>query len=95
MNRRGFLASCLALSAAPAIVRAESLMKLWVPPQEIYQFLPGAVGHYVATPDLGSTLMEAPEFTSSTWTKVEVVWVRDVFVFNSALISEELRKITR
>lgn len=35
MNRRGFLQSCLALAAAPAIVRAESLMKIWVPPQEI------------------------------------------------------------
>jgi len=33
MNRRGFLQSILAIGAAPAIVRAESLMKLWVPPQ--------------------------------------------------------------
>ena len=28
MNRRGFLQSCLALSAAPAIVRADSLMRI-------------------------------------------------------------------
>lgn len=28
MNRRGFLKSCLALGAAPMIVRADSLMKL-------------------------------------------------------------------
>lgn len=28
MKRRGFLAACLALSAAPAIVRASSLMKI-------------------------------------------------------------------
>jgi len=28
MNRRGFLASCLALGAAPSIVRAESLMRM-------------------------------------------------------------------
>jgi len=28
MNRRGFLASCLALAAAPAIVRADSLMRI-------------------------------------------------------------------
>lgn len=28
MNRRGFIGSILALSAAPAIVRAESLMKI-------------------------------------------------------------------
>lgn len=30
MNRRGFLASCLALGAAPAVVRAASLMP-WTP----------------------------------------------------------------
>lgn len=35
MNRRGFLTSMLALSAAPAVVKAESLMKLWVPSQEL------------------------------------------------------------
>lgn len=28
MNRRGFLQSCLALAAAPAIVRADSLMRV-------------------------------------------------------------------
>lgn len=28
MNRRGFLTSCLALGAAPAIVRADSLMRI-------------------------------------------------------------------
>ena len=33
MNRRGFLGAALGLLAAPAIVRAESLMKVWVPPQ--------------------------------------------------------------
>jgi hypothetical protein len=29
MNRRGFLGSILALGAAPAIVRAENVMRLW------------------------------------------------------------------
>lgn len=33
VTRRGFLTGMLALGAAPAIVRAESLMRLWVPPQ--------------------------------------------------------------
>lgn len=28
LSRRGFLASCIALSAAPAIVRADSLMRI-------------------------------------------------------------------
>lgn len=35
MNRRGFLTGLVGVVAAPAIVRSESLMKLWVPPQEI------------------------------------------------------------
>jgi hypothetical protein len=35
MNRREFLTGLLALGAAPAIVRAESLMKIWTPPQDI------------------------------------------------------------
>lgn len=36
ITRRGFLKSILALGAAPAIVKAESLMKIWTPPQDIY-----------------------------------------------------------
>jgi hypothetical protein len=32
LNRRGFLGALLAASAAPAFVKAESLMKLYVPP---------------------------------------------------------------
>lgn len=32
VTRRGFLTGMLALGAAPAIVRAESLMRIWVPP---------------------------------------------------------------
>lgn len=35
MNRRGFLGGLL---AAPAIVRAEFLMKIWVPPKEVLTF---------------------------------------------------------
>jgi hypothetical protein len=31
-NRRSFLAGLVAAAAAPAFVRSESLMKLWVPP---------------------------------------------------------------
>ena len=34
-TRRGFLLGMLALGATPAIVRAESLMRIWVPPQEV------------------------------------------------------------
>jgi hypothetical protein len=35
MNRRGFLAAILAAASAPAIVQADSLMRIFVPPQEI------------------------------------------------------------
>jgi len=34
MNRRSFLKSAVAVIAAPAIVHAESLMKIWVPRDE-------------------------------------------------------------
>lgn len=35
IQRRSFLGSILALAAAPSIVRASSLMPLWVPPKAI------------------------------------------------------------
>lgn len=40
MNRRGFLSSCLTLAAAPAIVRADSLMR--IVPREAAVILPAA-----------------------------------------------------
>lgn len=36
MNRRSFLAAILAASAAPAIVRASSLMPLWTPREDFF-----------------------------------------------------------
>lgn len=38
MNRRGFLTSMLALAAAPAIVRADSLMRIVPPEVEVLTF---------------------------------------------------------
>lgn len=38
MNRRGFLGAMLAAAVAPAFVKAESLMPLWVPSKEIITF---------------------------------------------------------
>lgn len=35
MNRRGFLGTMLGVMAAPAVVKAENLMKIVVPKQEI------------------------------------------------------------
>lgn len=40
MNRRNFLQAMLAAAAAPAICRAENLMKIYVPPQKIYSGTP-------------------------------------------------------
>lgn len=50
MNRRSFMAAILATGIAPAIVRASSLMPIFVR-SESGIFLPGVVGNYFATPD--------------------------------------------
>lgn len=34
MNRRNFLKSMIAVASAPAIVKAENIMKVWVPPEK-------------------------------------------------------------
>lgn len=45
MNRRGFLAGILAAAAAPAIVRADALMKI-VPRQSDYLYMPNLTGNW-------------------------------------------------
>lgn len=35
ITRRGFLKGLLAIAAAPAVCKAENLMKIWVPPQKL------------------------------------------------------------
>ena len=45
MRRRSFLLGVTSTLAAPAVVRADSLMKLWVPPapewtMEVWRFIP-------------------------------------------------------
>lgn len=57
VTRRNFLGAVLGLMAAPVIVRAESLMKIYVPPQKavitesvlITQLLEGSYGRAVPT----------------------------------------------
>ena len=34
MNRRDFLKTMIAAAAAPAIVKADNIMKIWVPPEK-------------------------------------------------------------
>lgn len=46
MNRRGFLGGLIGVVAAPAVVRAESLMKIWVPPSNVV--LPLSVADRIA-----------------------------------------------
>lgn len=40
MNRRSFIGSVIALSAAPSIVRASSLMPIWVPRSSLLELPP-------------------------------------------------------
>lgn len=61
MNRRGFLKAMLAAAAAPAIVRAESLMKIYVPP-EPKLFVPS--DSIVQGMEFGKN-----DFTFETWVK--------------------------
>lgn len=43
ISRRGFLGSILAAASAPAIIKAENAMKLWVPSQEIVRLNPEGI----------------------------------------------------
>ena len=83
MDRRGFLKSMLAAAAAPAIVKAENLMKLYVPPQEIVVPEPVGMtfdgcGDYMPVPDSafgdGDWTMEAwMKPTTGEWNNVVIV----------------------
>ena len=42
MNRRNFFKAMLAAASAPAIVKADSLMKIWVPPEKKIVTLPSS-----------------------------------------------------
>lgn len=54
MNRRGFLGAMLGAAMAPAVVKAENIMKIWVPSQEII------VDPYG---------LDTPEYTVAGWMK--------------------------
>lgn len=81
MNRRGFLAGCLALGAAPAIIKVENAMRLWVPKQGLL-----AESFHV------NEFMHSQEFTRSTWGSYYDSNV--ILVFRRALTDDELRRIT-
>ena len=45
MNRRGFIKGVAGLFVAPAIVKAENIMRIWVPPQGVVSgFAPQRAG---------------------------------------------------
>lgn len=75
-TRRGFLTSILALSAAPAIVRAESLMRIVVPSREI------------AVPTLAETVAvnsASRLFTTETLTREALKILRSNLDFTKAI----------
>ena len=45
-SRRSFLSGCLALGVAPAVVRAESLMRIAIPSAQEVALFSGAIGFY-------------------------------------------------
>ena len=60
MDRRRFIQGAAALFCAPAIVRAESLMKIWVPPP-VFTFSWNSEGVMVAS--------DQPILTGDPWTQ--------------------------
>lgn len=93
MNRRGFLKAMLAAAAAPAFVKAESLMKLYVPPQEIIIPEPSGMafdgcGDYLDIPD---TPWGQGDWTIETWLKPTTgVWSNVVLVRSGGAVIEYL-----
>jgi hypothetical protein len=68
MDRRGFLKAILAAAAAPAIVKAENLMKLYVPSREIIVNKFDGCGDYMPFDDSAYGWAEG-DFTIETWMK--------------------------
>lgn len=69
MNRRGFLKSILAAAVAPAIVKADNLMKLYVPNQDLVF---DGVGDYLILPDTTiESVVKNPLFDE--WTHIALV----------------------
>ena len=80
MDRRGFLSSCLALAAAPAIVRADSLMR--VVPREMEFFT-------LSQPGVVSVWHDISGNGNHLYADTEVV------IFSEALSSDEIDKVAR
>lgn len=67
MNRRKFLLGAGALLAAPAIVRAESLMKIWTPPKNFLIFSTGGLERMRI--DASGNMGIGTDLTLSFWAK--------------------------
>lgn len=84
ITRRGFLTSMLALGAAPAIVRAESLMRLWVPPQKLWigydlAALPDELTYYaIKHPSLMEEMVRKQLFTGTGFGHIKVLYRGEV-----------------
>jgi hypothetical protein len=80
MNRRGFIGVILAASAAPAIVRAESLMALLVPKRGIVLTHPTGILAFV---DLEGKI------PAQVGERVALVLPDGVYFFGGALVSRD------
>lgn len=69
MNRRDFLKTTGLIVAAPAIVRAESLMKIWVPPEPKI-LIPRPPGYYYVK--TGGTAIGPEKLTLEEQMKYEI-----------------------
>jgi hypothetical protein len=88
MNRRGFLAGILAAGTAPAIVRAESLMKIFVPKQEI--LLPSAMDIAWSVADINSpNLIIAAEYE---WKQLNLVIERTFQANQEQIIANAVQR---
>lgn len=81
MNRRGFLQAMLAASVAPAVVKAENIMKIWVPPE------PEIIKPVMTIYDDG-----AEDFTVESWVQPATLgtWFHVALVRNDGNIDKYL-----
>jgi hypothetical protein len=95
-TRRGFLKSILAAGVSPAIVRAESLMKIWVPPQGL--LFDGVGDSILFITDLtGDYTIETFAAPSDEWVHVAVTrkfGELSMFLNGKQTSVEEISKVT-
>lgn len=92
MNRRSFMAAILAGGMAPAIVRASSLMPIFVR-RESGLFVPGPAGNYYATPDSAALDITGDLDVMNGWFRVVGTGVDARSYFSSQHINTPFERI--